>query len=236
VERDVKHDAILVLFANPPLPGGENPRLAKQVGREGALALHRAFLLDSIELLHRASVGGVHRAIWLSERWEPDAEVAPKLEGFARGVQDGDLPGDRLCACLTQLLAMGYRRVAVVTTGDPVLPPYIVSRAFSTLRDRDVVIGPVRGGGIYLLGVRTLIPEMFQGIAWEGPRAVENAVRLLRIFGMAPVLLPERDPINTRDDLARLSGEIAAIEASGDPVPRWTAKAVGAVLGQSKIL
>src|SRR5262249_38025920 len=150
---------IFVLFARVPRPGEVKTRLAAAVGQEAACELHRAFLLDTIELMHRASAKGVQRAVWFSEPWEPDEEIESHLGGFVRGVQQGEDLGERMRACLSELLAAGWKRVVILGSDCPSLPQEILGMAVAALRDREVVLGPARDGGYYLVGARTVTPE-----------------------------------------------------------------------------
>lgn len=216
---DKRRDAILALFARVPRRE-VGSRLASAMGEEAALALHRAFLLDSIELIHRASARGVQRAIWFSEPWEPDEEIEAHLGGFVRGVQEGEDLGERLRACLSGLLGAGWKRVVILGPDSPSLPQDYLVQAVQALRDRQVVLGPARGGGYYLAGARTVTPEMFREIAWGGSRESSDTRDLLKLLGMAPVMLPEWYDVETAEDLARLSDDIRRLEETGQPLPK----------------
>src|SRR5262245_44013783 len=103
-----RKDAILAVFARVPRLGQVKSRLAAELGEQAALDFHRAFLLDSLELVHRASAAGVQRAIWFSEPWDPDTEIEAHLKGFLRGTQEGADLGQRMQECITVLLAKGW--------------------------------------------------------------------------------------------------------------------------------
>ena len=223
-------DSILVLFARVPELGRVKTRLAPELGEQGALALHRAFLMDSLELLHRASAKGVQRAVWLSEPWTPDEVFEPLLRDCARGVQQGEDLGQRMQNCLTEHLALGFRRVVIIGADSPTLPLEILTSAFAALRDRDIVLGPSLDGGYYLMGARTVAPEMFRGITWGGPTVLRDTLRILKILGMAPVLLPQWYDVDTVEDLRRLAGDIMRLQEAGEPAPRATLKALAASL------
>lgn len=222
-------DAIFVLFARVPRVGEVKTRLAAALGPEAALALHRAFLLDTIELMHRASARGVQRAIWFSEAWQPDAEIETHLGGFLRGVQDGEDLGTRMRTCLSELLAAGWKRVVIVGVDSPSLPQEILNQAVSALKDREVVLGPALDGGYYVVGARTVTPEMFRGIAWGGSQVLSDTLEVLKILGMAPVLLPKWYDVDTVEDLDRLASDIARLAEAGEPIPRATARALQAL-------
>ena len=229
MRKAARGDAILVLFARTPRAGAVKTRLAAAMGEEAALALHKAFLLDTIHTMHRAAHEGVVRTVWFSEAWEPDDETVRALDGIVTGVQPPGELGERMQACLLDLLTTGYRRVVILGADSPTLPVKIIVRAVEALADRDVVLGPADDGGYYLLGARTVIPEMFRGIEWGGPQVYADSVRVLKLLGAAPVELPPWHDVDTPEDLARLRAELAAWPppgAEGEPPPRETARAL----------
>jgi glycosyltransferase A (GT-A) superfamily protein (DUF2064 family) len=67
------------------------------------------------------------------------------------------------------------------------------------------VLGPTASGGHYLLGMKTLQPDLFTNIDWSTKDALAEAVAALRLSGINYYLLPTLHTINTPADLA-LSG------------------------------
>ena len=227
--HDKRRDAIFVLFSKAQRPGEVKTRLAAAVGEESALRLHRAFLLDTIELMHRASAKGVQRAIWFTEGAAPDDEIESHLGGFVRGVQEGEDLGERMRNCLGEVLSAGWKRVVILGVDSPSLPQEHLTQAVTVLRDREVVLGPARDGGYYLVGARTVVPEMFRGITWGGSKVLSDTVDVLKILGMAPVLLPEWYDVDTPEDLDRLQKDIRRLEEAGEPFPKASQRALQAI-------
>jgi rSAM/selenodomain-associated transferase 1 len=224
---------ILVLFARPPRLGGAKSRLAAALGEETALALYTAFLRDSIDLLRRVSPRGIRPAIAWSDPLPPGSGPAPPgldedLAGFERMVQRGDDLGQRMADCLATLLSAGHDRVAIIGADTPTLPIDILYQAFELLRDRDLVIGPARDGGYYLLGARSVVPEIFKDIPWGTDRVLSQTLWVLKTFGMPRVLLPEWDDIDTVESLEILRSALEAAPADS-PVGRHTRQALRAL-------
>jgi rSAM/selenodomain-associated transferase 1 len=224
--RPLSEDAILVLFARVPRLGEVKSRLAHDIGDEAALAVYREFLFDAFELMRSVSAEGVQRTVWFTEPFDPgksdDAELRDQLGDFTLGVQSGEDLGERMQSCLAGLLASGYRRVVIIGADAPMIPSDSIVRAFAALRDRDVVLGPAKDGGYYAVGARTVIPEMFRGIEWGTDTVFQETVKLLKILGVAPVLLPEGRDVDTGEDMRRLAGEIDSARSAGRAFPRHT--------------
>lgn len=219
---------ILVLFARPPKRGEVKTRLAAELGAEKALALYRAFLLDSIDLLHRVSPHGIRPAIaWSDGAAAAGTEFAEVLRGVAILEQQGDDLGQRMSGALADLLARGHDRVAIIGADTPSLPIEHVLRAFELLRDRDIVIGPSADGGYYLLGARHVVPEIFRGIPWGTERVLEETLKVLKILGLPRVTLPVWRDVDGPEGLEELRRNLAGLREN-DPTARHTRQVLGA--------
>jgi hypothetical protein len=214
--------AILVLFARPAVPGEVKSRLAASLGEALALDLYLAFLRDSIELLHRVSPRGIRPAIaWAAPVPGSGAALGDGLGGVEVLVQEGEDLGQRMSNCIAELLSRGHDRVVLIGADTPSLPLETLYLAFDKLRDRDLVLGPSRDGGYYLLGARSVVPEIFRGIPWGTDRVLVETLRILKILGMAPFLLPAWSDVDTIEDLERLRDVLAGLPES-DPTARHT--------------
>lgn len=214
--------AILVLFARAPKLGEVKTRLAAAVGEEKALALYRAFLFDSIELMHRVSPRGIRPAIaWAGSPAEAGAPFADVLGGVEILEQEGDDLGQRMAATFADLFARGHDRIAIIGADTPSLPVEYLLRAFDLLRDRDIVLGPSSDGGYYLLGARAVVPEIFRGMSWGSGKVLDETLKVLKILGLPRVLLPVWRDVDAPEDLKELRRSFAEMR-DGDPSARHT--------------
>ncbi len=98
--------------------------------------------------------------------------------------------GARLQRALNAGLAQG-RRVVLVGSDSPTLPPAIVRHAFTRLARTDAVLGPATDGGYYLIGTRTALPDqLFRGMPWGTARVAEETLRRAAAAGMRVAVLP----------------------------------------------
>jgi glycosyltransferase A (GT-A) superfamily protein (DUF2064 family) len=113
------------------------------------------------------------------------------------------------------MLAGGAEKVVVVGSDSPGLPIEYVERAFTALDSHDVVIGPAMDGGYYLLGCRSKLPPVFDGIDWGSNRVLMQTVACLDAAWRLAVLPPWYD-VDRPDDWAMLAGHIAALRRAGE--------------------
>ena len=76
-------------------------------------------------------------------------------------------------------LAHGARRVVLLGSDSPTLPLDYIERAWASLDDHPVVLGPTQDGGYYLIGIRDEVPPIFDHIAWSTPQVWDQTVSRL---------------------------------------------------------
>jgi glycosyltransferase A (GT-A) superfamily protein (DUF2064 family) len=105
-----------------------------------------------------------------------------------------------------------YNAVMVVGTDIPDLSPAVIDAAAAALAHHDVVLGPARDGGFYLLGLKTealLTPEVqsgqvFEAVQWSTDSVLQRTVAGVQRLGLnlAPIdTLPVLQDVDTLQDL-----------------------------------
>jgi rSAM/selenodomain-associated transferase 1 len=212
----------LLLFTKPAVPGRVKTRLIGALTPGEAASLHEAFLADLVSRL-AASPRFALRLAWALE---PGEEVPPGPPAGLR--QEGADLGERLYRALAAAAAE-HPLVAAVGSDHPRLAVERVEQAFDLLASgAPVVLGPAEDGGYYLVGARreALTPRLFEEVPWSGPRVLEATLERCAELGLRPRLLPPEADVDTPEDLARLSAELAAGPAAACPrtsalLARW---------------
>jgi glycosyltransferase A (GT-A) superfamily protein (DUF2064 family) len=108
-------------------------------------------------------------------------------------------------AAAAQVLAMGYRAAVIIGTDSPDLPVVYLEKAFHLLADTatDVVFGPCRDGGYYLLGMKEAHSELLRDVSWSTGKVLEQSVGKAESAGLTAALLPVWHDVDTVEDLAR---------------------------------
>jgi len=201
-----KPDTLLVV-AKQPAPGQTKTRLCPPLTPTQAAELYDCFLRDTLEVMRQ--VPGVQRVIgFLPE----DAQgyfrqLAPDM---ALACQRGASLGERLDRLLTEALAGGSPRAVVMDSDSPTLPHAYLSQAFERLNEVDVVIGPTRDGGYYLIGMNQPQPHLLRQVQMSTPHVLIDTLALAKATGLTVSLLPTWYDVDTITDLRQLDSEIAA--------------------------
>ena len=122
--------------------------------------------------------------------------------------QTGADLGERMNNAFRECFAEGFRKVVLIGSDSPDLPPEIVTEAFQSLEKGGAVIGPAHDGGYYLLGFgrESFTPAAFTGIAWGGDQVRAVTAEILRRAGIPLRVLPVWRDIDRPEDLAALIG------------------------------
>ena len=191
----------LILFTRYPEPGRTKTRLIPALGPEGAAELHRrmtehtlcrirSFLATNPVSFQVHYEGGEEERMrqWLGD--DP-----PMVE---QG--EGDL-GRRMDLAFSESFREGMRRVVLIGTDCPGIRPCHLTRAFRSLEDEDVVIGPANDGGYYLIGLRHPAAELFHGIPWGTEQVLERTLDVARARGIRVELLDRLDDVDRPPDI-----------------------------------
>ena len=207
------NDTQLGIFARFPAVGKVKTRLAADVGDEAACRVYRAFVET---LLARFSVVADRRVVAYTpadsgddfRRWLA-AHALIDDDAWALVPQsEGDL-GARMQSYFETAFAGGSRRVVLIGSDSPTLPTEYVQQAFDQLRHNPIVLGPSDDGGYYLVGLRDMVPPMFEGIAWSQATVWRETTARLSRHGLAFHALPPWYDVDELADLHRLDEELA---------------------------
>jgi rSAM/selenodomain-associated transferase 1 len=214
-----KSDTLLVV-AKKPTPGQTKTRLCPPLTPIQAADLYDCFLYDTLDTMRK--VPGVHRVIgYLPE----DALGYFRQLAHDMGLtcQRGSSLGERLDHLLTETLAGGSGRVVVMDSDSPTLPVDYISQAFERLAGVDVVLGPTRDGGYYLIGLKQPQPHLLRQVQMSTPHVLTDTLALAKATGLTVSLLPTWYDVDTIADLHQLNSEIAGFSGNGSAVAtrRW---------------
>jgi len=201
--------ASLLIFAKAPRPGNVKTRLAQAWGADAAAEAYRRLGRRIVDQLADAPA----QTIVCFDPPDGDGEVRAWLEGSGAKAfvpqGDGDL-GARMSRMVDAAFARGARTVVVVGTDAPAVGAGAVARALDALRSADVVVGPSRDGGYYLIGLKAPQPTLFRDVRWSTEHVFRETTNRCAELGLRITCLPvERDidaPSDVTPDMAASLG------------------------------
>lgn len=201
----------IAVFARTPREGAVKTRLSPALPPALACALYRGMLADA--LAAAAALEGVERHLfWADDEAGAGVATGP---GWRAHVQRGDDLGARLAAAFDRLLAPPAEGAVVIGADCPWLGSATLARAFEALATHDLVLGPTRDGGYYLVGLSRPRPALFEGIPWSTERVLDLTLERARAIGATAATLEPLEDLDTPEDLVRLVARVAG----GGPPP-----------------
>jgi len=203
----------LLVVAKRPAAGQTKTRLCPPLSGESAAGLYECFLRDTLDIMR--AVPSVQRTVV----YLPDeargyfTDLAPDMTLI---LQEGETLGERLDHLLTHVLANGADRAVVMNSDSPTLPATFVEDAFNRLHSADVVLGPSRDGGYYLIGMARPHPRLLREVPMSTPSVLTDTLALAVDMGLTVSLLPEWYDVDTVAELDHLHAEIQTLERSGN--------------------
>jgi hypothetical protein len=192
---------VLLVFVKAARAGKVKTRLAAAVGDAAAAALYRAMAEQVMEATRPA--GGYQRLVCFDPpdaREEVRAWLGDDEALLPQG--DGDL-GARMAAAFAEAFRRGAARVAIIGTDAPAVSRARVEEALRGLDDHEVVLGPARDGGYYLLALDRPRPALFEGIPWSTAAVLAATTERAEAHGLRVRLLPPEGDVDTLEDVRR---------------------------------
>jgi rSAM/selenodomain-associated transferase 1 len=188
----------VLVFLKAPRPGDVKTRLARQIGTAAATALYRQWAERQLRVIPAGWRVEIHFAP-PDACYEMRAWLGADLNYHAQA--DGDL-GARLRNAFAATLRAGARRVIAIGADCPSLDTACLQQAAAALASSDLVLGPARDGGYYLIGLRREAPELFADIPWSTAGVFATTLARADALALDVHILDEKEDI---DDLAALT-------------------------------
>lgn len=191
------NDQAIIIFIKNPALGKVKTRLAKDIGDEKALEIYQLLLKHT-----RLAVEPLNadKLLYYSEFADHNDNWPNEL--FTKHVQHNspDL-GDRMYQAFKHAFGNGYQKVLIIGSDCPDISSQVITQAFEELNTTDVVIGPAKDGGYYLLGMNKLQKEYFEGKEWSTSSVREDTIDSVRSLGKTYMLLEELTDVDHAKDL-----------------------------------
>ena len=190
----MKKRAIIILIRNPVL-GCVKTRLAMDIGNYNALKVYVSLLnytrrvtkcIDSSRLLFYSDF------IDHSDDW--DNRI------YEKHLQSGSDFGEKMLNAFK--IAFSQHQLVVIIGSDCFeLTSEIINLAFHKLGTFDAVLGPAMDGGYYLIGLKSVYPQLFQNKSWSSNSVLSETINTLKVLNLSFYLLPTLSDIDTINDL-----------------------------------
>ena len=186
-------EALIILVRNPQL-GSVKTRLAAKIGEKGALNVYTA-LLDYTRLV--ASEIHSSRLVFYSDFIDDKDSWDNRI--FTKFLQEGNNFGTRMCNAF-KIAFNDHERAVIIGSDCEELTSEIINEAFNRLSKFDVILGPAKDGGYYLMGLKKIYPELFTNKNWSTSSVFKDTLNDIKRLGLSYYLLPVLSDIDDFED------------------------------------
>lgn len=158
---------------------------------------------------------------WTAHLFYADKEMNPPFLSTYQSQcpviqQQGEDLGSRMHQAAQTCFQRGFSRVVIIGTDCLSIGVADLKAAFFTLQESPYCIGPSADGGYYLIGMRELHSEPFQGIEWGTDTVLRKTLEKCNQMQHNVSLLSEKEDIDTAPSLHKfilndLEGPIAPL-------------------------
>jgi uncharacterized protein len=192
----------IIIFTRFPEPGLTKTRLIPVLGPEGACRLHRELtekIVAQVQQLKKSYPLRLEIHFSGGSREQMVGWLGPDLDYVIQG--EGDL-GARMRLSFQKAFRQGWERVVLIGSDLPELTPAIVRESFERLSNHDLVLGPARDGGYYLIGLKANRPELFGNLmVWGTKEVLKTTLTTADQLGLRTALLAGLRDVDRPEDL-----------------------------------
>ncbi|MFY0672676.1 MAG: TIGR04282 family arsenosugar biosynthesis glycosyltransferase [Bacteroidia bacterium] len=200
----------LVVFTKNPVAGKVKTRLAKDIGDTMALKVYMQLLKHTREITQELDFCEnkifYNEFIPANDNWSDD-----HYDKYLQG--EGDLATKMRNAYKT-LFDEGYEHVIIMSPDCPELTSARIKQAFALLRNKDFVIGPLKDGGYYLLGMSEYSPEVIENMEFGTGKACTETKKRFEEMGASYKELPETFDVDYEHEIPHKLRLFVGLEAT----------------------
>ncbi|MBI2833854.1 MAG: TIGR04282 family arsenosugar biosynthesis glycosyltransferase [Acidobacteria bacterium] len=209
---------ILVLMGKAPRAGRVKTRLTESLPPDAIVELYTCLLRDSVALGRRLT----HTRVGIiCPRGDRPALAEVVGSEILIAEQSGTGLGAGLESTFKHFIGAGFSHVMAFNSDSPHLPVAVLERAFTLLADHDVVVGPTRDGGYYLVGARAAHEGLFEGDRLGTSSAFDVLLRQLQSRRLSVATTAEWYDVDEADDLMALAAELRDTPQRAPETAAW---------------
>ncbi len=185
-----------MVFIKNPVKGKVKTRLAKTIGDEKALSVYKKLLKHTQNVIHSITAD---KMVFYSEFIDNADTWSNDL--FYKEVQTGSELGERMSNAFKFGFLEGYKKVIIIGSDCADLAEEHIDKAFKLLEEKDLVIGPAKDGGYYLLGMKNLHPTLFLNKKWSSATVYQDTLSDILSLKLSVGILDELSDVDAEEDL-----------------------------------
>lgn len=192
----------LIIFSRYPEPGKTKTRMIPLLGAIKAAELQQKMTEHTVSNVQQFSsncdikievhfTGGSQQLMieWLGK----NLDYIPQTSG--------DL-GQKMNSSFERAFNLGNQHVVIIGIDCPDINQAILNKAFTSLKEHDLVLGVAEDGGYYLIGLNQAVPQLFHNINWGTEQVLKQTINIAQKLKLNVYYLPTLSDVDRPEDLA----------------------------------
>jgi len=188
-------DSLLMIFVKNLIPGMVKTRLAKDISIDKALDVYKELVDHTHKITRKVEVD---KAVYYSEYVE--IEDIWDEGDYKLYAQKGSTLGEKMSHAFDEAFD-SYKKVIIIGSDCYDLNAKAIQTAFGMLEENDLVVGPAKDGGYYLLGMNEYYPQLFDGKEYSTDSVLNELLEEAEELSLSVHQLPVLSDIDTLADL-----------------------------------
>lgn len=188
----------LIIFAKEPETGRVKTRLAGKMDDNEIIELYKDFVRRTIDIAGKVESDNKFLAYDSSGKAGFIESVKGSLSLLK---QEGADLGERLYNAFLYSKGEGNESTIIIGADSPDMPPEFIYKGFDMLEKSDIVIGPSRDGGYYLIGLKDPDRRIFKDVNWSSDKVFAETMDNIKNTGKIASLVDGWYDIDTPEDL-----------------------------------
>jgi hypothetical protein len=186
----------IIIFLKYPEIGRSKTRLAATIGNKNALKVYKE-LLSHTNLITKSL--NCDKFLFYDKVSSSKMPWGDDIYQIAYQ-KETDL-GGRMEDAFEQLFFKGYESILIIGSDCYELDQNVIENGFEKLKIKNVVIGPAKDGGYYLLGLNKMVKSLFSDVAWSTENVYSETVKILNSLNIEHETTPTLSDIDVFEDL-----------------------------------
>jgi rSAM/selenodomain-associated transferase 1 len=191
----------IIIFSRFPRKGKVKTRLAKTTGNDFAVEFYKLCSERTFDECRKFSFDETAVYVFYSDSDELVEIKEWTHNEFVYILQTGENLGARMLHAFKTVFDSGAGKAVIIGTDIPDISYRIIMQAMQYLGEYEVVVGPAKDGGYYLLGMTNLFRFLFNDIAWGTNNVFAETINKLTGHNIKKKILTELHDIDTEESL-----------------------------------
>lgn len=196
----------IIVFTRVPVPGRTKTRMMPYFNGRECAKLHGCFLRD-IGIECRKTDADLFVFYTDDDKAAAEWKERRKVLGKAFGkdakylLQQGKNLGERMYGAIESVLKRGYESCVLIGSDIPEMKANDLTMAFRLLEEKDVVFGPTKDGGYYLVGMKKPRKEVFGIESYGHGKVLSDTLEELENCGVSVGCIRFLSDMDTPEDI-----------------------------------